>query len=275
VENSSSVEGNPILSRAKDQSFARVHYERAGSGPTLLLLHGIGSNSRSFRHQLTALCDVFDVIAWDAPGYGRSDDPPQDCGLEYFADQAVALLDELNLSQAHLLGVSLGGVIAQLAYHRHPSRVQSLILVDTTPGGGAAPEPERSERVRQRLDALQRLGPREMAKQRAPHLVSPSASPSLVAELADIMSEVRPAGYTTAAIALGATDLTSKLGDIHIPTLVIQGEQDAVVPLATARQLAAAIPNARLVVLPNAGHVSNQEQPAAFNAAVRSFLADS
>jgi 3-oxoadipate enol-lactonase len=259
---------------AKEQPFGRVQYERAGSGPPLLLLHGIGSNSRSFRHQLSELCDAFDVIAWDAPGYGGSDDPPLDSGLDYFADQAVALLDELNLSRAHLLGVSLGGVIAQLVYHRHPSRVQSLILVDTTPGGGAAPEPERAERVRQRLDALSRLGPRGMAEQRAPHLVTSSAPVSLVAELVDIMSEVRSAGYRTAAIALGATDLTSQLSEIHAPTLVIHGEQDEVVPVATAQRLATAIPNARLLVLQNAGHVSNQEQPEAFNAAVRSFLAE-
>jgi pimeloyl-ACP methyl ester carboxylesterase len=249
-----------------------LHYERAGSGPPLLLLHGIGSNSRSFRHQLSGLCDGFDVIAWDAPGYGRSDDPPTGCGLDYFADQAVGLLDHLKLSHAAVLGVSLGGVIAQLVYHRHPSRVGSLILVDTTPGGGAAPEPERSERVRQRLVAIESLGPRGMAEQRAPQLVSELAPPSLVAELTDIMAEARPAGYSTAAIALGATDLTSKLADIRVPTLVIHGEQDKVVPLATARQLAASIPTAALVILPNAGHVSNQEQPEAFNAAIRNFL---
>ena len=124
-----------------------LHFERAGGGPPLLLLHGIGSNSRSFRHQLTVLCDAFDVIAWDAPGYGRSDDPPLNAGLEYFADQAVALLDELQIERAHVLGVSLGGVIAQSVYHRHPSRVQSLILVDTTPGAGAAPEPEQIGRA--------------------------------------------------------------------------------------------------------------------------------
>jgi 3-oxoadipate enol-lactonase len=258
----------------KEQPFARVHYERAGSGPPLLLLHGIGSNSRSFRHQLSELCDAFDVIAWDAPGYGRSGDPPLDSGLDYFADQAVALLDELKIESAHVLGVSLGGVIAQLVYHRHPSRVSSLLLVDTTPGGGAIPEPERSERVRQRLDALERLGAQKIAEQRAPHLVSRLAPPSLVAELSDIMSEVRSAGYRTAAIALGATDLTSQLSAINVPTLVIHGEQDKVVPEATAHSLATAIPNARLLVLRNAGHVSNQEQPEAFNAAVRSFLAD-
>ena len=204
---------------------------RGGGQAKLLLLHGIGSNSRSFRYQLTELCDAFDLVAWDAPGYGRSDDPPPACGLDFFADQAVGLLDDLHIERAHVLGVSLGGVIAQLAYHRHPSRVISLILVDTTAGGGALPEPQRSARVRQRLDALSRLGPRGMAEQRAPHLVSPSASASLVSELADIMSEVRPAGYRTAAIALGATDLTSQLSAIHIPTLVIHGEQDTVVPL--------------------------------------------
>ena len=251
-----------------------LHYERAGRGAPLLLLHGIGSNSRSFRHQLTELCDELDLIAWDAPGYGGSEDPPPGCGLDYFADRAVGLLDDLKIERAHVLGVSLGGVIAQLLYHRYPSRVRSLILVDTTPGGGAAPEPERSERVRQRLLAIESLGPRGMAEQRAPHLVSELAPRSLVAELVDIMAQVRPAGYCTAAIALGATDLTSQLPDIRVPTLVIHGEHDAVVPLATARQLAASIPNASLVVLPNAGHVSNQEQPEAFNAAVRLFLAE-
>jgi pimeloyl-ACP methyl ester carboxylesterase len=166
----------------------------------------------------------------------------------------------------------MGGVIAQLVFHRQPHRVRSLVLADTNTGGGAAPEPERSMRVRQRLDALQRLGARGMATERAPHLLSPGAPAPLVAEVADIMGDVRPAGYCAAAIALGATDTSAQLGAITVPTLVIHGEQDAVVPLATAHVLATGIPGAQLTVLPNAGHVSNQEQPEAFNAAVRRFL---
>jgi 3-oxoadipate enol-lactonase len=213
------------------------------------------------------------VIAWDAPGYGRSDDPLAQFSLAELADRAVELLDELQIASAHVLGVSMGGVIAQLVYHRHPQRVRSLILVDTNPGGGGAPEPERSERVRQRLEAFDRLGPRQMAAQRAPNLVSPGAPPELVAELTSIMAEVRAAGYRAAAIALGETDLTSQLQSIRVPTLVIHGEQDAVVPLKTAHFLADSIPGARLIVIPQAGHVSNQEQPNAFNAAVRAFLA--
>lgn len=251
---------------------ARIHYERRGNGPGLLLLHGIGSNSRSFRHQLADLSDSWTVVSWDAPGYGRSDDPAKPFSLEDLADRAVDVLDEVEHEHAHVLGVSMGGVIAQLVFHRHRQRVRSLILADTNPGGGALPEPERSARVHQRLESLETLGARGMAEQRAPHLLRPAASPALLAEVTDIMAEVRPAGYRAAAVALGQTDLTPLLGAIDVPTLVIHGEQDSVVPAETGRMLAEAIPGARLVLIPDAGHVSNQEQPAAFNAAVRQFL---
>ena len=243
----------------------RLHYERAGSGPALLLLHGIGSNSRSFRH-LSELADAYDVIAWDAPGYGRSDDPPHALSMAENADAAARLLDELTIERAHVLGVSMGGVIAQLLYHRRPLRVASLILVDTTAGGSSP------ERLRQRLDAIDHLGPRRLAEQRAPQLVRPDAPAALVEELTDIMAEVRPAGYRAAALALAATDLTRLLPNISVPTLVMHGEDDAIVPLATGRELAAAIPGAQLHVIAKAGHVSNQERPGAFNAAVRAFL---
>jgi pimeloyl-ACP methyl ester carboxylesterase len=211
-------------------------------------------------------------VAWDAPGYGGSDDPKQPFSLADLADRAADLLDELKVESAHVLGVSLGGVVAQLVCHRHPRRVHSLILADTNPGGGGLPEPERSQRVNERLANLDRLGARGMAELRAPKLVRPNAPPELVAELTDIMAEIRPAGYRAAAIALGQTDLTPLLGAIDVPTLVIHGEQDIVVPVETGRMLADSIPGAQLVLIPNAGHVSNQEQPAMFNAAVREFL---
>jgi pimeloyl-ACP methyl ester carboxylesterase len=213
------------------------------------------------------------MIAWDAPGYAQSEDPPTaEFSIEDQADRAAQLLDELHLDEAHVLGVSMGGVVAQQLYHRHPERVRSLVLCDTNPGGGAMPEPERSERVRQRVDNLERLGAREMARQRAPVLVTPEAPAELVQELADIMAEVRPAGYRAAAIALGNTDLTASLRNIRVPTLVIHGDCDRVVPLDTGRQLAESIPGARLVIIPDAGHVANQERPLEFNAAVREFL---
>jgi pimeloyl-ACP methyl ester carboxylesterase len=168
----------------------------------------------------------------------------------------------------------MGGVIAQLVYHRHPLRVRSLILADTNTGGGGLPEPERSARVQGRLEALERLGPRGMAEARAPVLLRPDAPADLLADVTDIMAEVRPAGYRAAAIALGQTDVSSLLSRINVPTLVIHGAQDRVVPVETGRMLANSIAGARLVVIPEAGHVANQEQPELFNAAVRQFLAD-
>ena len=242
----------------------RINYDRRGNGSPLLLLHGIGSNRRSFRHQLSDLSDAFDVIAWDAPGYGLSEDPRNTLTMEDFADCAAGLFDELQLESAHVLGVSMGGVIAQLLYHRHASRVKSLILCDTNPG--------RSTRTAERLEALERMGARGMAEQRAPALVGPHAPADLIDELADIMADVRPAGYCAAAIGLGSTDLTPRLASIRVPALVIHGEQDGVVPPETGRKLAESIPGARFVLISDAGHVSNQEQPDAFNRAVRQFL---
>jgi 3-oxoadipate enol-lactonase len=251
-----------------------IHYERRGSGPLLLLLHGIGSNSRSFRHQLAELSDRWTVVAWDAPGYGRSDDPIEPFSLSDLADRAVSLLDQLDVERAHVLGVSMGGVIAQLVFHRHAARVLSLILADTNAGGGGLPEPERSARVQGRLEALERSGPRAMAAARAPVLLRPDAPPDLLAEVTEIMAEVRPAGYRAAAIALGQTDVTPLLSGIDAPTLVIHGALDTVVLPETGRFLAENIPGAKFVLIPKAGHVANQEQPASFNAAVRRFLED-
>ena len=253
----------------------RLHYVREGSGPTLLLLHGIGSNSRSFRHQLADLSDGCLVVAWDMPGYGQSDDPPQPFSMADLADAAASLLDDLGTPSAHVLGHSFGGVVAQMLVHRHRDRVASLVLADTNPGGGSLPEPERSARMRQRLDAIANQTPREIAEARAPALVSAAASPRLLAELTDIMAEIRPGGYAAAAVALGTTDLTDRLADVRVPTLVVCGELDQVTPPDTSRLLAQRIPDARLAIIPGAGHASNQERPAEFNSVVRAFLTSS
>lgn len=250
----------------------RLHYQRAGGGPVLLLLHGIGSNSRAFRHQLADLSDTYGVVAWDAPGYGRSAEPAEPFTFDSLADDAAALLDHLGAARAHVLGHSFGGVVAQFLTRRHPERVASLILVDTNPGSGSLPEPERSVRVRRRLESLATMTPRQIAEARAPTLLSPEAPVELVEEMISIMAEIRPAGYRAAAIAMGTTDVSHWLSSIEVPTLVICGEDDDVTPPSTAEQLAHAIPRARLVLIPGAGHASPQERPAAFNAAVRGFL---
>ena len=249
-------------------------YRRTGAGGRhrLLLLHGIGSNSQSFRAQLAGLGADFDLVAWDAPGYGGSADPPVDFSLDDFADCAAALLDALGWRHAHLLGHSFGGVVAQAVHHRYPARVRSLILADTNAGSGSLPEPERSARVQRRLHDLATLTPRQMAERRAPNLVPPDAPPELVQQLIEVMAQVRPAGYSAAAVAMGTADLRQQVGAIAVPTLVLHGELDTVIPASTAAELAAAIPDARLVVVPGAGHASNQHKPDEYNRAIRQFI---
>ncbi len=250
-----------------------IHYEQAGEGPVLVLLHGIGSNSRSWRQQLAALSDEFKVIAWDAPGYGRSDDPPfseETFRMAHFADYLAGLLDVLEIERAHILGLSMGGVIAQEFYRRYPSRLISLILADTNRGGGVRPEAERLEQLRTRLKATE--NPAELAQRRAPALLSPIASPDQVAEVEQIMAEIHPAGYRMASYAMSYANQTELLAQITAPTLIICGEQDGVTPPRESELLHRSIPGAKFVLIPNAGHVSNQEQPALFNQIVRGFL---
>jgi pimeloyl-ACP methyl ester carboxylesterase len=247
-------------------------YLRAGEGNAerLLLLHGIGSNSGSFAAQLADLGDSFDLVAWDAPGYGGSSDPPPDYSMADFADAAAGLLDLLGWQAAHVLGHSFGGVIAQMLYLRHPKRVRSLILADTNAGSGSMPD--ASKRTRRRLTDLDQFGPRGLAERRAPNLLTPDAPAELVQQVTDIMAQIRPVGYSAAAIAMGATDLRDQLPRIGVPTLVLHGERDAVIPASTADALAAGIPRARLVTLRGVGHASNQQAPESYNHAVRAFL---
>jgi pimeloyl-ACP methyl ester carboxylesterase len=249
-----------------------LHYETAGSGPLLVALHGIGGNHRSWRHQLAALADAYTVVAWDARGYGGSSDPDGAWTIDDYADDVAGLLDHLGTARAHVLGISWGGVIALACYRRHPGRVASLLLADTYRGGGTLPEPERSQRLARRLEATAALSPAEIARERAPALFTVGADAALLADARSIMAEIHPAGYRQAAIALANADESALLARIAVPTLVLCGDQDGVLPLPESETLAREIPGARLVVISNAGHASNQEQPTAFNDAVRTFL---
>src|SRR5207253_2724459 len=218
---------------------------------------GIGSNSRSFHRQLEILSRDFQVIAWDAPGYGKSSDPEGRPSMAYYARQLAGLLDELKLDRIHLVGHSFGGVVAQEFYRAYPDRVDRLILADTTFRGSR-------DKLEERLTMIRTMTPAEMAAQRAPQLLSPNSPPELFEEAIAIMSEVRPAGYEFAAIALAQADTREVLRNLRVPTLLIWGVEDAITPLWRD------IPEgARLAAIPYAGHLCYAEQPELFNTIVR------
>jgi pimeloyl-ACP methyl ester carboxylesterase len=248
-----------------------VAYQRAGDGPALLLLHGFTHDSRAWRPQLDGLSDQFTVIAWDAPGAGQSADPPDAFGIGDWADRLAVFLDTVGVQQAHIVGLSWGGLLAQEFYRRHSARVLSQVLADTYAGWkGSLSEPVAEERLAACLrDAS--LSPTEFVPRYLPGMFSDSPRPEVQDELGRIMSEFHPLGFRLMATALARADTRDLLPTIRVPTLLIWGDADARSPLTVAHQMHDAIPGAWLAVIPGAGHVSNLEEPIEFNAVLRDF----
>ncbi|ATL26500.1 alpha/beta fold hydrolase [Streptomyces formicae] len=248
-----------------------VHLEKAGSkGPLLLCLHGIGSSSAAFAPQLAELSAYVRVIAWDAPGYAKSPDPAHPLDLDGFADAAAEVIRAHGTS-AHVLGVSWGGVIALRLAARHPELVDSLIVADSSAGSGT--DPAKAEGMRRRAAELAELGPREFAERRGPRLLSPDAPPELVRRVVDTMAaSVRLPGYAYAAEAMAAADLRAELPAVSAPSLVLCGDQDRVTGVGASQVLAGALHKTAYVIVKDAGHLANQEQPERFDAWVLSHL---
>ncbi|MEU1196300.1 alpha/beta fold hydrolase [Streptomyces sp. NPDC005813] len=248
-----------------------VHTEEAGDqGPLLLCLHGIGSSSAAFAPQLAELGRYARVVAWDAPGYAKSADPEGPLTLDDFADTAAELIRSRGGS-AHVLGVSWGGVIALRLAVRHPGLVASLVVADSSPGSGT--DPKKAAAMRARAAELAETGPRAFAERRAPRLVSEHAPAELVRRVTDTMADaIRLPGYGHAAESMAATDLRAELSRIAAPTLVLCGDQDRVTGVDASQAIAGAVHRTAYVIVKDAGHLANQEQPERFNAWVLSHL---
>ncbi|MDI6409643.1 MULTISPECIES: alpha/beta fold hydrolase [Streptomyces] len=251
-----------------------LHLEQAGQdGPLLVCLHGIGSSSAAFAPQLDGLSARVRVLAWDAPGYGRSADPRGPLDLDGFADTAAALIRRHagEGGRAHLLGVSWGGVVALKAAVRHPALVASLVVADSSRGSGT--DPRKAADMRARVAELAELGPRAFAEKRGPRLVSPEAPAALVRRVTDTMADaVRLPGYGYAAESMAATDLGPFLPAVTAPALVLCGDRDQVTGVEASQSLAGPLHKSAYVIVKGAGHLANQEQPEAFNAWVLSHL---
>lgn len=247
-------------------------YHRAGDGPPLVMLHGGWSDGRAWRPQLAGLADGFDVIAWDAPGCGGSDDPPGQVALADYADAVADLIAALGLERAHLCGLSFGGGLAIAVYQRHPQLVRSLVLAGAYAGWKGSLPPDEVEARRRRVRAEADRPPAEWMDGYLPGFFSGPAPPEAVELVRTMMSETHPAGLLAMLTAFAEADLREVLPTIAVPTLLLYGESDVRAPRPVAEALHAAISGAELVVLPGVGHVVNLEAPDAFNAQVRRFL---
>lgn len=250
-----------------------IAYEIQGSGPLTVFLHGIGGNRTNWYSQLEHFSDRFCAVTWDARGYGASDDSPHPLKFSDYADDLRRLLDHLHADRAHIVGLSMGGMIAQDFYSRTPERVATLALVDTTAGFGAASEEERRDFLARRLDPLEKgLTPTDIAPGVVQVLASQYATLAAREQLIASLSALRIEPYKQALHAIVTTDFRSLAPTIAVPTLVIVGEEDIVTPLPASEFLVRNIPGAALVKIPQAGHLTNIEKPQEFNAALRQFL---
>ena len=253
----------------------RMHYEIHGDGFPLLLINGLGSDRREWLFQIPAFAARFRVVAFDNRGAGDSAVPPGPYTIPGMADDAAALLAALGVGRAHVLGVSLGGMIAQELVLRHPALVERLVLACTTPGGKAAVRP--SDEALAAFMRSPEAGPGEDLRRTIPFLYTdrfvrehPGEIHAFIARrLAHPTSLEGHASQLAAAIGHAAGD---RLAAVRAPTLVIAGSEDRLVPPANSETIAALIPGAKLVLLPGAPHRLFAECAEAFNREVLAFL---
>jgi pimeloyl-ACP methyl ester carboxylesterase len=211
------------------------------------------------------------VIAWNAPGARSSSDPPETFTTAGYVHCLGRFLDALGIDRAHILGLSWGGILAQEFYRLHHKRFRSLVLADTYAGWkGSLSETVWRERLSTCLQDSSGP-PKSLIAKFLPSVFNDSAPQHLREELSTIVAEFHPVGFRVMSLSSAAVDTRDMLPTIEVPTLLLWGEYDRRSPLEVAAQFKAAIPSAELVVIPNAGHVSNMEQPAVFNGHVRRF----
>jgi pimeloyl-ACP methyl ester carboxylesterase len=267
-----------VKARTLDAGGAAFSYLDQGRGAALVMLHGIGSAARSFDRQIADLSGRWRAVAWDAPGYGGSSDLPiAHPAAEDYAEALARFLDALQIPTCHLLGHSLGCLMAAHFAALHPGRVLSLTLCSIAGGHASLPAQERRKLLDQRIGDLAALGPKGMAEKRAPRLLGPAAPPDALGRLIDTMGSVRPHGYGQAARMLSTGDIKADIRRLaaDLPGQVIYGDADVITPPARNDDIAAAWPGAAVHVIAGAGHALYLEQPDRFNALVTDFIVKS
>ena len=248
-----------------------LHYQDTLRGQrAVLLLHAFPLHSGMWADQLAALAD-HRVIAPDTRGLGQSSPAAAPCSMARLAEDARALLAALGVDRAAVVGLSMGGYVAFELYRRAPGLFQGLVLSDTRPGADSAEGRAGRERFAQ--TALDR-GLGWVADEMLPKLLRPGAPAATTARVRAWIADGTVEGVAAAQRGMAARpDSGPTLPTITCPTLVMVGADDALTPPVEAEAMACAIAGSELVSIPDAGHLPCVENPAAFNRALRGFLA--
>jgi pimeloyl-ACP methyl ester carboxylesterase len=253
----------------------RMYYEEHGGGFPLLLINGLGSDHLEWLHQLPAFEARFRVVVFDNRGTGMTDVPPGPYSTAQMADDAAFLLRALGIPQAHVLGVSLGGMIAQEVALRHPDLVDGLVLGCTGPGGELSVRP--SPEAMAVFSLAKGEDPEAELRRMLPFLYTDECIRERPEEIEGFVRRrldhpVPPGGYLSQLSAAVTHDASSRLEKIRARALVITGDADRLVNWENSLRLAGRIPGATMVVLPGAPHRVFAETADAFNREVLRFL---
>lgn len=247
-----------------------VRYTVTGDGPWVTLSHSLACRLEMWDEEVRRLSRRFTVLAYDTRGHGESSAPAMPYTLDMIADDIRGLLDHVGAERTHWIGLSMGGVFGLAAALRHPGRFSSMVLADTS----SKLAPEGVQAFRDRV-AMARTGTMEA-------MVQPTLKrwfkdsfrekrPDLMARVADWIRTTPLEGYVGTSAAIPTIDVTRRLHEIGVPSLVLVGADDIAMPLPYSQMLVDHLPDAELAVVPDAGHLSNLEQPEAFNEALEKF----
>ncbi len=256
----------------------RIAVNVAGAGPLVVFLHGIGGNKSHWDPQLPAFAGHFTAVAWDARGYGESEDYEGELDFGDFSADLLRLLDHFGARRAHVCGLSMGGRIAQDFCHFHPGRVASLVLCDTFAGEDSDdPRARRSEsadefvasRIQPYLDGAD---PAERAPKAAGQVLGPNRSEEAFTRAVAAHAALHVESYIKTVRASAGWSRAHALADISVPVLLVFGDRDPLTPPRVGEYMRGKIAHARLEIIEDSGHLSNLEQPEAFNRVVLPFL---
>jgi 3-oxoadipate enol-lactonase len=248
-----------------------IHYTLEGKGPLVTMSHSLGCNLTMWDEQARFLKQRYQVLRLDTRGHGQTSAPAGAYTLEQLAEDLCGLLTELGITQTHFVGLSMSDMIGQVFALRYPHMVQSLALCDTTSRIPPDGWPIWEERIR----TVQANGMEALVES----TIEAWFTAAFREQRRDVTDRVRamlrstpPQGYIGCCHAIPNLNTTDRLGEIRCPTIVIVGDQDPRTPVVAARTIHEALPSSELVVLKSASHLSNMEQPEAFNKALLDFL---
>ncbi|MBI2941769.1 MAG: alpha/beta fold hydrolase [Chloroflexi bacterium] len=248
-----------------------ISYVATGAGEPVTLIHALGLDHTMWDPQVPALARQFRAIRYDVRGHGRSEHPPGPYSLELFAEDLHGLLQAIGLESSHVIGISMGGMIAQTFALMFPDEVRSIVLAGTASEHSV--EVRRAFEQRARTAEERGIDPlADAAIARWFTAATRRGQPELVNNIAGLLRRTDPRTYAASCRAVADLDLTERLQESRAPALILAGAEDPVTTVDTAWLMHEHLPGSELQVIPNASHLSNLEQPDVFNRLVIDFL---